>query len=96
MQNRLFLAFLILEGVMSLITLLTFAFDKFRSKNEANARTPEIVLLSLISFGGAIGGLIGMYVLRHKTNFVTKFHFGITVWLSALLQAAIGGLLITL
>ena len=96
MQNQLFLAYLILIGVMSLITLCTFAFDKARSKNEANTRTPEIVLLSLISFGGALGGLVGMYVLRHKTNFITKFHFGITVWLSALLQAAIAGLLITL
>jgi uncharacterized membrane protein YsdA (DUF1294 family) len=78
---------------MSLVTFITFAADKIRSKKETNSRTPEIVLLSLITFGGAFGGLFGMYLLRHKTNFVTKFHFGITVWLSAAVQAALAVLL---
>ncbi len=86
--------YLILIAVVSVITLLAFAIDKKNSANEANARTPEIVLLSLTTFGGAIGALVGMYVLRHKSNFVTKFHFGITVWLSVIVQAAIAGLLI--
>jgi uncharacterized membrane protein YsdA (DUF1294 family) len=86
-------AYLILLGVMSLVAFITFAADKIRSKKETNSRTPEIVLLSLITFGGAFGGLCVMYLLRHKTNFVTKFHFGITVWLSAAVQAALAVLL---
>ena len=83
-----------LLAVMSLITLLSFAKDKQKSSGEGNGRTPEIVLLSLITFGGAVGGLLGMYVLRHKTNPVTKFHFAITEWLSLIVQAAIAVLLV--
>ncbi len=86
--------YLILLVAVSAVTLLAYAVDKKNSANEANARMPEMVLLSLTTFGGAIGALIGIYVLRHKSNFVTKFHFGITVWLSAIVQAAIAVLLI--
>lgn len=86
--------YLILLAVMSVITLATYAIDKKNSANEANGRIPEIVLLSLTTFGGAIGALVGIYVLRHKSNFVTKFHFGITVWLSAIIQAGIAVLFI--
>lgn len=76
--------------VMSVITLIFFAKDKKSSKNEGNGRIPEIVLLSLASFGGAPGAMIGMYVLRHKTNPVTKFHFTVTVWLALAVQVLIG------
>ena len=86
--------YLIILGVMSVITLAAYAIDKKNSSRESNGRTPEIVLLSLTTFGGAIGALVGIYVLRHKSNFVTKFHFGITVWLSAIVQAAIAVLFI--
>jgi uncharacterized membrane protein YsdA (DUF1294 family) len=86
--------YLIILGVMSIITLSAYAIDKKNSAKESNGRTPEIVLLSLTTFGGAIGALVGIYVLRHKSNFVTKFHFGITVWLSAIVQAAIAVLFI--
>ena len=71
------------------VTFITFAVDKVRSRHEANARTPEIVLLSLMTFGGAAGGLMGMYLLRHKTHFATKFHFAVTVWLAFLVQLAL-------
>ncbi len=89
-----FCIYLILLAIMSLITLIAYATDKKKSAREGNARMPEMVLLSLTTFGGAVGALIGIYVLRHKSNFVTKFHFGITVWLSAIVQAAIAVLLI--
>ena len=72
--------------VMSIATLAFFAVDKKNSSREGRGRVPEIVLLSLCSFGGALGALIGMYGLRHKTNPVTKFHFFVTLWLSLVVQ----------
>ena len=89
-----FKIYIIVIAVMSLATLIAFAIDKAKSANEANSRFPEMVLLSLCTFGGAAGGLIGMYVIRHKTNPVTKFHFAITVWLSAAAQAVIAAMMI--
>lgn len=81
-----FKIYTILIIAMSIITFITFAIDKARSSNEANSRMPEMVLLSLMTFGGAMGGMIGMYVLRHKTNIATKLHFAMTVWVSLAAQ----------
>lgn len=81
--------YLITIGIISLITFTLFAVDKLRSKKESNSRIPELVLLSMIGFGGAAGGILGMYTLRHKTIFKTKFHFIISVWLALFAQAAI-------
>ena len=83
-----------LLAVVSLITLICFAVDKKNSSKEGRGRMPEIVLLTLTTFGGAVGAMIGMYVLRHKTNPVTKFHFAVTAWLSLAVQAALGVLLL--
>lgn len=83
-----------LLAVMSLITLICFAADKKNASKEGRGRMPEIVLLTLTTFGGAVGAMIGMYVLRHKTNPVTKFHFAVTAWLSLAVQAALAVLLL--
>lgn len=80
--------------VMSIITLSVFAYDKHNSSRDGKGRIPEIVLLSLCSFGGSLGALIGMYILRHKTNPVTKFHFFFTVWLSVAVQAFLSVLMV--
>lgn len=77
---------------MSIITAIAFAVDKAKSKG-GDSRTPEMVLLSLASLGGALGALFGMYIVRHKTNPVEKFHFAITVWVSLAAQV-VGGLII--
>ena len=71
---------------MSVLTLVAFAIDKIKSSGDSS-RIPEIVLLSLITFGGSVGGLIGIYVLRHKTNPLTKFHFAITEFAALAVQA---------
>ncbi|MBE6588217.1 MAG: DUF1294 domain-containing protein [Ruminococcaceae bacterium] len=81
--------YLIICGVMSLVTLIIFAIDKIKSKSEDATRIPEIVLLSFISLGGAFGGFFGMYLFRHKTRFSEKFHFGIGLWFSLILQLAL-------
>lgn len=77
--------YIITIAAMSVLTVIAFAVDKIKSKGD-NSRIPEMVLLSLISFGGAVGGLIGMYVLRHKTNAVTKFHFAVTEFAALAVQ----------
>lgn len=81
--------YLITLLLMSVITFFAFLIDKAKSKKDDSRRIPEAVLLSMIGFGGAVGGLVGMYTLRHKTIFKTKYHFIITVWLAAAVQAAI-------
>ncbi len=82
--------YLIYTAVVSLITIIFFASDKIKSKNEKRTRTPEAVLLSLISLGGACGGLVGIYAFRHKTCFSEKFQFAIGVWASFVFQVALG------
>ena len=79
-------AYIITLAVMSVLTLVAFAVDKIKSSGDSS-RIPEIVLLSLISFGGSVGGLIGIYVLRHKTNPLTKFHFAVTEFAALAVQA---------
>lgn len=75
-------------AVMSFICLGAFAFDKFLAKRDIDKRVPEVVLLSLIAFGGSLGGFIGRNIIRHKTNNVTKFHFPVVLYTSLLLQTA--------
>lgn len=89
---NLFKIYLVMIAVMSFLSFVAFAVDKKRSSRESG-RIPEIVLLSLATFGGATGAVAGMYLLRHKTNFATKFHFAITVWLSLIVQAMLAVLL---
>ena len=78
--------YIITIAVMSVLTFIAFAVDKIKSSGDSS-RIPEIVLLSLISFGGSVGGLIGIYVLRHKTNPITKFHFAVTEFAALAVQA---------
>ena len=82
--------YLIYTAAMSLIALILFATDKLLSKNENNIRLPEELLLTPACFGGSVGALFGIYVVRHKTKFKTKFHFIIGTWISFAVQAAIG------
>ena len=81
--------YLVVCGIMSVITFLMFGIDKLFSKKESNPRIPESVLLGTTSFGGGLGGILGRSVFRHKTVFKTKFHFSIGVWIAFLLQAAL-------
>ena len=79
----------IYTAAVSLLALIVFAFDKIRSKKENRSRVPEETLLVLCALGGALGGLLGMYIFHHKTNFKRKFHFAIGVWSSFIIQSAV-------
>ena len=52
---------------ISLVTLALYAIDKSRARRGA-WRISERTLLLFSFFGGALGGLFGMYVCRHKTR----------------------------
>lgn len=54
---------------VSLITFLLMGYDKFQAKADGK-RIPEKVLLGLGIVGGAIGGLLGMQVFRHKIRYM--------------------------
>ena len=51
---------------INLFTFLIFGIDKYRSIKNMY-RVKESTLLSLFLIGGAIGGLFGMRIFRHKT-----------------------------
>ena len=55
----------ILAGI-NLITLIIFGIDKFKAVKESGSRIPVSVLLLLSGVGGSIGGLLGMFIFRHK------------------------------
>ncbi len=76
-------------GIASALCALVFFIDKRLSCHSGRRRIPEIVLLTMITFGGSIGGLLGIYGMHHKQNRHTKFHFRITAVLSCIAQAGI-------
>lgn len=84
-----FLYYTALCGVMSLISAAAYFADKRKAARGA-WRIPEIVLLTLTAMGGALGGLAGVYLLRHKTALPEKYPFAMTVWLSLACQIAVG------
>ncbi len=79
------LIFGIVIAVMSLITMIFYKADKEKAK-KGKWRIPEATLLLLGVFGGALGGLIGMKLFRHKTK---HWYFWAVNILALLLQAAL-------
>ncbi len=67
--------------VLSILTFLLFGFDKNAARMN-QWRIPEKVLLGLSILGGAVGGLLGMQVFRHKTR---KNYF----WIIAIAAACV-------
>lgn len=52
---------------ISALTFLLYGIDKAKARRGA-WRIPERTLLLCSFFGGAVGGLCGMYLFRHKTR----------------------------
>ena len=59
--------YLIIYAIMSLITFIFYLADKIKARN-GSWRIPEATLLTLPWFLGSLGGILGMYVVRHKTK----------------------------
>ena len=65
--------YLIYLSAVSVVTFFAYAVDKGKAKRE-KWRVSEQALLSLSFFGGALGGYLAMYTVRHKTK-KWYFHF---------------------
>lgn len=68
---------------MSLISFLAMGADKRRAKKGV-WRTPEKRLFLFAALGGALGGLLGMYLFHHKTK---HWYFVVGFWALFLLQS---------
>lgn len=73
---------------LSLVLLLCMYQDKERAKRK-QWRISEKTLFALAVGGGALGGILGIYLLRHKTKktaftvgfpLITVLHFVLLVW----------------
>jgi len=69
---------------MSLVSFLAMGLDKRRAKKGV-WRTPEKRLFLFVALGGALGGLLGMYLFHHKTR---HWYFVVGFWALFLLQGA--------
>ena len=72
-------------GLINGITLILFGIDKRRAIRQKR-RIPIVTLLGCSFVGGALGGLMGMYLFRHKTR---KDYFTLGLPLMLFMQAAV-------
>ncbi len=72
---------------MSLVLFAAMGIDKSLAKRGA-WRIPEKTLFALAVFGGALGGIVGMYTFRHKTKHTT-FKVGMPLMLAVNIAAVI-------
>lgn len=78
------LAVAVYLSVINVVTFVGFCIDKRRAIQGAY-RIPERTLLALSFAGGALGGLVAMRLVRHKTR---KWYFAWGLPLFLLLQIA--------
>lgn len=60
--------------LINIIAFLAMYIDKRKAK-KGKRRIPEKTLFILVGLGGGIGGILGMYIFRHKTK-KTRFVIG--------------------
>ena len=60
--------------LINIIVFLAMYIDKRKAK-KGKRRIPEKTLFILVGLGGGIGGILGMYLFRHKTK-KTRFVIG--------------------
>ena len=63
--------------VINFIAFFAMGIDKYKAKR-GSWRISENALLTLVILGGGIGGIMGMYTFRHKTQKL-KFSVGFPV-----------------
>ena len=67
-------ALLAYMSIISIVLLILMGMDKSRAKKH-EWRIAERTLFILAIVGGAVGGVLGMYLFRHKTRH-NSFAFG--------------------
>lgn len=77
---------------LSLVTFMLYSLDKKKAK-DAKWRIKEKTLLLFSFLLGSIGGLMGLYVVRHKTK---HWYFVVINWGSFILHLAIAYYLYTI
>jgi Predicted membrane protein len=85
MEDLIFWTLAAYLAVINLLSFILIVADKHRAK-QAKWRISERTLLLVDFFGGSLGGLIAMLLVRHKTQ---KPKFMITVPLFLILQIAL-------
>ena len=70
------------NAIINFITLAAFAIDKIAAI-EGRFRIRIVTLLGLAFIGGSLGGLIAMYLFRHK---IRKDYFTVGIPLIMLMQ----------
>lgn len=81
-RNRILLYYLC---IINIITFVLFAIDKYNAiKHKTRIRI--VTLLGFSFIGGSVGGLIAMYLLRHKTK---KDYFTVGVPLIIIMQVVV-------
>lgn len=82
--------YLIIILIMSLITLIFYIVDKEKAKkNKYRIKEKTLILLSFLF--GSLGGVVGMYVIRHKNKHIK---FIVTNWLFLIVHIILGYLLL--
>ena len=80
---KLFLLYLLIINAAAFLLMLV---DKWKAKKN-RWRIPEATLMGVAALGGSVGALIGMYLVRHKTQH-PKFTLGIPLILAVQLVIA--------
>lgn len=80
---KLILLYLLIINATGFLSMLS---DKHRARKNA-WRIPERTLLAIACFGGSIGSILGMQLLRHKTRHL-KFSLGLPLILAVQMVAA--------
>jgi len=82
MSKYVALTYIAVIAIMSLVTFVTYGFDKRRAQNDGR-RVPEKTLHLMALLGGWPGALMGQRAFRHKTQ---KLSFRVVFWLCVVLH----------
>lgn len=81
---KLILFYLLIINALGFVLMLA---DKFKAKKNL-WRIPETTLFAAALLGGSLGSLLGMYLVRHKTQHL-KFTLGMPLILAVQVIAAV-------